>query len=126
MIFCLADVGLHPNVLSWLSTYLRGRTCSVTFQGCTASPRIIHCGVPQGAVLSPDLYNFYVADHPSPLELLEAYADDNHGAESAKHVDEGAARLSAGLSEFSQWVDSKNLSIAPDKSTVTLFSLDPA
>ena len=103
---------LPPNLLRWLSCFLRGRTCCVTYQGYNSAPRIIHAGVPQGGVLSPDLYNFFAHDQPTLAELHGVYADDSYNAESAV-IDEAANWLTSALSEFHAWATEKSLSLAP-------------
>jgi retron-type reverse transcriptase len=79
---------LHPNLIRWLATYLRGRTASCIFQSAHSPKMIIHSGMPQVGVLSPDLYNFHVSDfpeEPSPT-LTESYADDFQKAESSPDI----------------------------------------
>ena len=117
----LAATPLHPNLLRWLATFLRGRTSSVSYHGYVSPPRRVHLGVPQGGVLSPDLYAFFVVDQPSLAELHEVYADDSHDAISAVNIDDAAGRLSTALSAFDNWASDKKLAIAPAKSTVNIY-----
>ena len=86
----LASTSLPPNLLRWLSTFLRGHTCRVTYQGYKLAPRNSHAGVPKGGVLSLDLFNFFVRDQPTSAETHEAYADDSYDAESTVKIDEAA------------------------------------
>jgi hypothetical protein len=37
---------LHPNLVRWLSTYLRGRSAASTYQGCRSKFLRMHVGVP--------------------------------------------------------------------------------
>ena len=111
-------------MLRWISTYVRGRTSSVTYQGVVSPPRIIHAGNAQGSVLSPDFFNFYTSDYVSSAALSEEYADDNHQGETDVDIDAAAARLSVAVSEYDDWARSKNLKLAPAKSTTTLFTPD--
>ena len=60
----ILNTTLDNNSIRWLSTYLRGRTAAVTYLNTTSKQRIIRTGVPQGSVLSPLLFNFYVSDFP--------------------------------------------------------------
>ena len=61
----LVDSPLNGNVARWLSTFLKGREQAVIYQGKQSTFKHIHRGVPQGAVLSPTLFNIYVKDFPT-------------------------------------------------------------
>ena len=58
--------------------------------------RNIHAGVPQGPVIAPLLFNFYVADAPIPLPpiFLESYADDFNPYATAQNWQEVVPGLS--------------------------------
>ena len=97
---------------------------TVSYHGVASPPRAVTLGVPQGGVLSPDLFNFFIADQPSVADLHIGFADDSHDAESAVVVSDAADRLSVAMDKLDRWVDDKGLTLAPDKSTVTLFTPD--
>jgi hypothetical protein len=61
----VAGANLHSNIVRWLATYLRGRTAVCISQGVVSKPRRCHSGVPQGSVISPQLFNFFVHDFPA-------------------------------------------------------------
>ena len=56
----LLDAPLHPNIVRWLFCYLRGRKAACRYLTATASFRVIHSGVPQGSVISPCLFNYFL------------------------------------------------------------------
>jgi hypothetical protein len=85
---------------------------------------LIHSGTPQGGVLSPDIYNFYVSDFPEVAALTESYADDIQAAESSPDIPTLSTALTDDLSHAAQWASEKNLVIAPEKSCVVLFTPD--
>ena len=103
----LLTLDLHPNVMHFLATFVRGRTSSVSYQGVVSPPRIVRQGVAQGARMSPDLFNFYVEDQSAAADLHEGYADDTHDGESDVNAGAAATRLSGAMSEFSDWAKSK-------------------
>jgi len=62
LIFKLSKLGLSDSVFSLLSTYLKNRTFSVTYDGFSSKTAPVLSGVPQGSVLGPLLFLIYVND----------------------------------------------------------------
>ena len=59
-----SSFGLTGTVLSWLASFLNGKTQQVIFNGMTSIVAALSSGVPQGSVLSPLLFLLYTADIP--------------------------------------------------------------
>ena len=76
----LANIGIHPLLLSWLCSYLSRRKQHVIVNGECSHSTYVLSGVPQGSVLGPLLFLMYI-DTITSLPLSEAtkvsiYADD--------------------------------------------------
>ena len=57
---CLATAGIQGSVLKWLTSFLQDRTQSVIIAEEKSSKHPLNCGVPQGAILFPMLFNIYM------------------------------------------------------------------
>ena len=118
------DTPLPRSLVRWLSNYLNGRQAATSFREHTSPHRIIHCGVPQGSVLSPTLFNFYVHDAPPPPDNvnLVSYADDFHPFASSSNIDIASNSINSYLKRLYDFFTSRKLSFASSKGSVTLFS----
>ena len=119
----ICDTDLHPNLVHWLACYLRGRQSRVKWQGVSSPWRNVKTGVPQGSVLGPILFNFFVSDCPV---AQPSYADDFTFCCSAVEVTDLEAGLQADIDQVVAWAETKMLRIAPDKSSITFFTPDKA
>ena len=55
----LKNIGITGLVHDWFSSYLSGRTQAVFLDGVISDSVNLTCGVPQGSVLGPILFNIY-------------------------------------------------------------------
>jgi hypothetical protein len=118
----MAHSDLHPNIVQWLTTYLRGRSAAVVYQGVRSAFRNIHMGVPQGSILSPALFNHFVSDCPNTKGLRVMFADDLSAAASALDLQSIKETFNSDMVIIAAWVKRKGLSISPEKSQVTFFT----
>ena len=74
----LHSKGVNHYLVSWVRSFLTGRSCGLLFQG---SPRVfspVSVGTPQGSPVSPLLFVIYVTPLHIPLDrgLVLSYVDD--------------------------------------------------
>jgi hypothetical protein len=124
----LNDSDLPPHLKRWMNCYLRGRQSKVQFRNKTSTSRNVRTGVPQGAVTSPLLFSFYLANLPTPPEGISIiqYADDIsiYSSGPITDIDVITSRLNKYLDSLLDFLEERELLVSPEKSTVTLFSPD--
>ena len=77
LIFKLAALNYPRYLISIVNSYITERTFQVKVGSTLSKVEHVPAGVPQGSVVSPELFNIYMADLPIPSECLVAqYADD--------------------------------------------------
>ena len=116
--------GIRGLPLSWIASYLRNRQHCVRMGAELSSYKVTNVGVPQGSVLGPILFLFYINDLPdiSPKFSSVLFADDT--TLSAQHVDCETliGEASVELEKFKRWTMLNRLSINVDKTFAILFT----
>jgi hypothetical protein len=118
----ISNSNLHSNVFLWLSAYIHGRQVVCLFRSVSSKRCNIKSGVPQGGILSSTLFTYFVSDYPDQASIRLNYADDFYGAESSSDIPTIEAAFTEDLLHVSAWAEAKNLKLAPEKSSITLFT----
>ena len=111
-----------------LSHYIRGGQSVTSCRGVMSKARIIHTGVSQGSKLLRTLFSLYIADMPRPTEPVKriCYADDITVWAFGLEISELEHKVNTYLKEMSRFLWENSPLISAPKSSVDLFTPDPA
>ena len=71
--------GFHIQIIQFINNWLTGRSVIIKVNETHSRKVDIKAGVPQGSVLSPAIWNYYIVDCPTTASAfadLAFYADD--------------------------------------------------
>ena len=75
------EIGIRSTALKWFSSFLKNRTMRVKINNSFSEVFEIKCGVPQGSVLGPLLFNIYIRSVYKHIEMsgftIKGFADDH-------------------------------------------------
>lgn len=118
----LEKLGFSGAFLSWLRSYLVGRTMSVKIGDCISSPFFVSSGVPQGSHLGPFIFLLYINDVNLSLECFKlSYADDFKLYNVIK-CDNDTALLQKQLDVFVVWCKNNKMILNASKCSSISFS----
>ena len=123
---CVFNTNIPATIRRWLHNYMQNRPSKVHFRQQESKSRKVKTGVVQGGVLSPALFNCYLADFPTPPQrfMLIKYADDITTYTSGPVVADLINGLNIYLSQVLNYINSETLTVSTAKSTVTRFTPD--
>lgn len=119
----LKAYGISAGIISWIRSYLSGRTQHVKMDGCLSSPVDVSSGVPQGSHLGPILFALYLNDLFGMLKNVKslAYADDIKIFKTIK-TDSDANTLQAALNTIIQWCGINGMNLNTSKCHLISFT----
>ena len=120
----LKNIGITGLVHDWFNSYLSGRTQAVFLDGVTSDSVNLTCGVPQGSVLGPILFNIYT----QPLGEIARkhgmkyhfYADDTqlYTSFSVTDISTSIELISNCIADIRSWMQSNLLKLNETKTEV--------
>ena len=114
----LENIGISGNALHWFKTYLDNRKQYVQVEDTSSSLTTLSCGVPQGSILGPLLFNIYTNDFNRCHNAIHSqYADDTAILITDKDSDNLSHKANTELKRKLNWVDANKLSLNLEKTS---------
>ena len=119
----LYNYGIRGTPSDLLKSYLSNRKQFVRIKNCPSELKHISNGVPQGSILGPILFLFFINDLPlcSNILMPTLYADDTTFSIAHNDPEIAATLLNFELSKFHKWTIENRLSINFEKTEMMLF-----
>lgn len=117
LLYKVKRAGISGKILSYISSFLNGRSFKVRLNTSFSSSYQITRGVPQGSVLGPILFLIYINDLPTyipPSVGIKLYADDVKLYKSHKN-DASREDLQLALTGLERWSTDWRVNIAEHK-----------
>ncbi|GFV15999.1 RNA-directed DNA polymerase from mobile element jockey [Trichonephila clavipes] len=85
LLYKLIKINAPPQLILIIKSFLNNRSFAVRVNDTHSSTKQIRAGAPQGALLSPTLFNIYVNDIPKTRQTTVClYADDTRSSRKAR------------------------------------------
>ena len=135
LFFKLVKLKVPYYLIRVIASFLNGRTFAVKVDGEMSIIHVIECGVPQGGVLSPTLFQIFINDIPTVNkegETVLLFADDIVFLKRFKYLVSGKVCVNLKtetekdiqefLNNLENWMNDWRLSLAPHKCAQITFS----
>lgn len=126
----LSDTGFSPQALSFIHSYLSGRTQRVIEDNAAlTAPQPNTCGVPQGSVLGPLLFSLFVNDIATSIKYSKhlIFADDTQTYLSCypSQIHQALALAALDASAIADYAAANGLTLNIAKSKVLIIGSAP-
>ena len=122
------ELGIRGLALSWVRSFLTGRTQKVRINGEFSDSMDVKYGAPQGSVLGPKFFSIYVRAQPEVFQkckfVSSAFADDSNGRKTFSitlQYNILKNEVPKCLEEVTKWMNYQFLKVNPDKTELLLL-----
>jgi hypothetical protein len=123
LIYKMIKTNVPTYLVKIIQSFLSNRKFKVKMNSGFSGDFGIPAGVPQGAILSPDLFNFYIHDLPKPANCqLFLYADDLGLASTSLLPETIIANLENALEILNRHYMKWKIKINPNKTQASFFT----
>ena len=114
----LHHYGIQGKTNKWIKSFLANRTQTVVLEGERSDEAIVTSGVPQGSVLGPCLFLFYINDIPNNISSrVRLFADDTVMYLTIRSTRDGNT-LQSDLQKLGEWERTWQMEFHPGKCQV--------
>ena len=120
----LDHYGINGIILKWFYSYLSNRYQFVSINSVNTDVKAVKTGVPQGAGLSPTLFNIYINDMFNVSELLYSnqFADDTTVFLYDSNLPNLSSTFNDELCKLEDWLNYNKLSLNISKTKFTMIT----
>ncbi|GFU16764.1 RNA-directed DNA polymerase from mobile element jockey [Trichonephila clavipes] len=123
LLYKLIKINAPPQLILIIKSFLNNRSFAVRVNDTHSSTKLIRAGAPQGALLSPTLFNIYINDIPKTRQTTVClYADDTAILTQSANKNCTTHFLHRHLAELEDWYKKWKISINPEKTEAVFFS----
>lgn len=123
LIYKMIITNFPSYIIRIVASFVRHRSFQVIINNTKSSTKVIQYGLPQGAVMSPILYNIYTYDLPSPQNcMLALYADDSLLLSWSDNWPEIENNINNGVNEFHSFFERWKITLNPQKTEAFLVT----
>ncbi|GFX38280.1 probable RNA-directed DNA polymerase from transposon X-element [Trichonephila clavipes] len=123
LLYKLIKINTPPQLILIIKSFLNNRSFAVRVNDTHSSTKQIRAGAPQGALLSPTLFNIYINDIPKTRQTTVClYADDTAILTQSANKNCITHFLHRHLAELEDWYKKWKISINPEKTEAVFFS----
>ena len=125
LLLTMLNTGVPHAYVKWLFHFLNNRQARVKFNGAISNSRKLHQGLPQGSVLSPLLFIFYINSLAAQLPSSNTnclFADDVSILATHRKLQSALDEIQTAVDIVAEWCKSWKLNLNASKSEVSFFS----
>lgn len=123
LLYKMQQIGFDHSIIKWLFNYFSDRTIQVRVGAQLSDTKPLTRGLPQGAVLSPCLFNVVLHDIPkSDNTNVLSYADDITLSTVATSIEEASLIMQNYLDTLTEWLTRWEFIVNPQKCHFQIFA----
>ena len=123
LMYKFREAGINSYILNIIDHYLRNRNVYIEIGENRSESFKPEVGLPQGSILSPFLFIFYLAEmYQESKGKSEKYADDATHVSAGDSIEEAVTHLQKDCEEITKWIGKWRLKLSGPKTEVVIFS----